>query len=86
MKVIVSPRAEKHLNKFPRFDQIAITKKLTILSISTTNEEKLAGFSHIYRVRVGEYRILYKKTRELIYVFLIGHRREIYRMLTQLLK
>lgn len=85
MIITISPRAEKLLKKLPKFDQVAIAQKIRGLSAST-GEEKLSGFSHIYRVRVGDYRIVYKRTNQLIYIIIIGHRREIYRMLTELLR
>lgn len=42
---------------------------------------KLAGLGNAYRVRVGDYRILYEiyDTALLIMVFKFGHRRDIYR-------
>ena len=42
---------------------------------------RLRGFDNTYRIRVGDYRILYEvqDQRLLIYVLRIGHRREIYR-------
>ena len=86
MKVIVSPRAKKELKKIPKFDQIAITQKIIALPDSTMGEEKLSGHPHIYRVRVGHYRIVYKKTKEFIYIYLIDHRRDIYRALGDLLR
>ncbi len=85
MKIIVSPKAERQLRKLPRFDQIAITKKLSLLFSFTGNEEKLAGFSHTYRVRVGNYRIVYKKISESIYIFLIAHRRDVYKIVKELI-
>ena len=45
------------------------------------NAKKLAGSRDQWRVRVGDYRILYDlndKARE-VRVFAIGHRRDIYR-------
>ena len=45
------------------------------------NSKKLAGSRDQWRVRVGDYRILYEisdKSRE-VRVYAIGHRREIYR-------
>lgn len=85
MTITVSPHAEKYLRKLPKFDQIAIAQKIRGLSFSV-GEEKLSGYSYVYRVRIGDYRIVYKRTSQSVYVILIGHRREIYRMLTQLLK
>ena len=88
MKIIISPRAEKQLKKITKIDQIALARKIRLLgkSSQTLDEEKLAGFRNIYRIRVGSYRIVYKKTAKLVYVVLIGHRREIYQLLKHTLK
>ncbi len=88
MKIIISPRAEKQLKKITKIDQIALARKIRLLgkSSQTLDEEKLAGFRNIYRIRVGSYRIVYKKTAKLVYVVLIGHRREIYQLLKRALK
>jgi len=42
---------------------------------------KLAGPEPLYRIRVGDYRIIYdiRESELLILVVAIGHRREIYR-------
>ena len=42
---------------------------------------KLAGSENSYRLRVGEYRVLYQidDPSRLISIFAIGHRREVYR-------
>lgn len=86
MKITLLPRAEKELRKFPKFDQIAVAQKIRSLSVlAVIGEEKLSGYPHIYRVRVGNYRIVYKKTSEVIAVVLIRHRRDVYRMLKDIL-
>lgn len=86
MKITIVPRAEKELRKIPKFDQIAIAAKIRSLpEPSLAGEEKLAGFPHIYRVRVGHYRIVYKKGRDEIVIVLIRHRKDVYRMLTEIL-
>jgi mRNA interferase RelE/StbE len=43
--------------------------------------EKLAGYTHRYRVRQGSYRIIYliDDERREVTIFRIGHRREVYR-------
>jgi mRNA interferase RelE/StbE len=43
--------------------------------------EKLKGMADLYRVRVGDYRILYQIQDEvrLVLIIQIGHRREIYK-------
>lgn len=87
MRITILPRAEKELRKFPKLDQIAIAQKIRSLPLSSiAGEEKLAGFTHVYRVRVGNYRIVYKKTSEVLAIVLIRHRKDVYRMLKELLR
>jgi len=82
MKIIISPRAEKELKKITKIDQIAIIRKIRLMKDSSLilNEEKLSCFKNIFRIRVGQYRIVYQKTVEEIYVVLIGHRKDIYHL------
>jgi mRNA interferase RelE/StbE len=88
MKIIISSRAEKELKKITKIDQIAIARKIRLIKEfpMTPNEEKLSGYKNIYRVRVGEYRIVYRKTVNEIYIVLIGHRKDIYRLVDHLLR
>ena len=82
MKIILLPRAEKELRKLPKFDQLAIAQKIRSLpNPSVSGEEKLSGFARVYPVWVGNYRIVYRKTNELISIVLIRHRRDVYRMI-----
>lgn len=86
MKITISPRAEKQLKKIPKADQIAVARKTRLLVSSLmTGEEKLSGFKNIYRVRIGNYRLIYRKTESEIYIILIGHRKDIYDLLTRFL-
>ena len=86
MKITLSPRAEKQLRKLPKFDSLAIAQKIRNLpDIKVSNIEKLSGFSDIFRIRVGNYRIVYKKSTNSIYIILIGHRRDIYKLVKELL-
>lgn len=87
MTVIISPRAEKQLRKISKFDQIAIANKIRVVANDppVVREEKLKGFHQIYRVRVGNYRIVYRRSSKDLYIVLIGHRRDIYKLLQQLL-
>ncbi len=85
MKVILSPRAEKQLRKLPKFDQLALAQKIRALPLpNVAGEEKFVGYPHIYRVRVGMYRIVYYKTSDHITIVLIRHRRDVYRLLKEL--
>ena len=86
MKIVISPRAEKQLRKLPKVSQIIIAKKIRLLS-STEVEfaDPLRGYRNIARVRVGDFRIIYRKTKETVYIVLIGHRKDIYAKLRNLL-
>jgi len=87
MTVTISPKAEKYFRKLNKLDQIAISEKIKNLKeIKFIREEKLQGFKNIFRVRVGHYRIVYRRLKENIYIILIGHRKDIYQILKYLLK
>lgn len=86
MKIVLSPRAEKQFKKLSKIDQIAATKKLRSFNKpqETFPEEQLKGYKNIFRVRVGELRIVYKRTKKEVYIILVGQRGEIYKLLNQL--
>jgi mRNA interferase RelE/StbE len=86
MKILIAKRAEKYLKKIPKIDQIAIVRKIRLLTSPSSNEEKLKGLKNIYRVRVGDYRIVFRRTKEEIFIVLIGHRKEIYQLINRLFK
>jgi mRNA interferase RelE/StbE len=78
-------RALQDLKKIDFPHQIIIKEKLLILAenpdIVKNNIKKLAGTKEdYYRLRVGNYRIIYEKrdTDLIILVIRIGHRREVY--------
>ena len=81
-KIRVKKSAEKELGKIPKKELLKIIDKIKSLSddphpagsIRLTNQEK-------YRVRVGNYRILYKVEDNILTVFVvkIGHRKDVYR-------
>lgn len=88
MKIIISSRAEKELKKIPKINQIAIAGKIRSIKKSSLilNQEKLSGFKSVFRIRIGQYRIVYRKTAEELYIVLIGHRKDVYRLINQLLR
>ena len=88
MKVTLSPRAEKQFKKLSKTNQIFAAKKIRSLKEDQRprGEEKLKGFKYIFRVRVGDYRIVYKKTKNLVYIVSIAHRKDIYKLVGRLLK
>ena len=82
------PSAAKYLKKLPTEAQKSITQCLNRLAVDPLppGVEKLEGIKDIYRIRVGDYRIIYSIKQELVKIIVIriGHRREIYRMLKRL--
>lgn len=82
-KIKLKPSAIRTLAKIPKDDQKAI--RLRIDSLANTpfppNVKKLEGEEDLYRVRTGDYRIIYQIHKKilLIIVLAIGHRKEVYR-------
>lgn len=85
MNIVISPKAEKQLKKIPTLDQIAIVKKIRSLTntLPSVKIEKLSGYSDIFRIRVGQYRIVYRQRTDELYIILLGHRKDIYQLLRQ---
>lgn len=73
----------KSLEDIPKSDLKKIGKKIDGLASNPRppKVEKLGGHENLYRVRSGDYRIVYQifDKRLLILVINIGHRREVYR-------
>lgn len=45
--------------------------------------EPIEGYKHYYRIRIGQYRVIYEvaATVRIITIIRIGHRKDVYRML-----
>ena len=82
-QVEVAQRAVKALAKLPRQEQQRIRAAIDLLAQYPRPPGCVAleGEEHAYRVRVGNYRILYEvlDDRLLVQVVRLGHRRDIYR-------
>jgi mRNA interferase RelE/StbE len=74
--------AEKEIKGFLKQDVVLIIKKIKILSSNPRPNgcEKLKGNIY-YRVRHGDYRIVYEvdDSLKLVHIIKVGHRREIYK-------
>ena len=82
--VIIKPSAERALKKLDSDTQRQVIKVLEGLRENPypPGVKKLAGLD-LYRVRSGDYRIVYGVERKVLQVLVVkvGHRREIYRNL-----
>ncbi len=77
------PAALRQLEKLPRDIQKRIAVKIEGLQNdpSPARCKKLAGEPNTWRLRVGDYRVIYQIHQSvlLVLVLTIGHRREVYR-------
>lgn len=81
--VEITPAAKRQIRKLERPVQERIVRRLDALADDPRppGVEKLEGDQTIYRVRVGEYRIVYEIRDKVLVVLVlkVGHRREVYR-------
>ena len=80
--ILISATAEKALKKIPKKDRIKIIELIQTLAITPLPQgvRKLLGEQNIYRIRQGNYRVIYElRNKKLIILILkIGHRKNIY--------
>lgn len=81
-------RAVRQLRAIPQPTALTILRELTLLGDNPrrpdSNVKKLAGYEDHYRLRVGDYRVIYDVMdgQLVILVVGVGHRREIYRAMS----
>jgi mRNA interferase RelE/StbE len=81
-------RAVRQLRAIPQPAALTILRALTPLGDDPRRPDadttKLAGYADRYRLRVGDYRVIYEIADEklIILVVGVGHRREAYRVLS----
>ncbi len=72
--------AVKDLKKINQTDAVKIMEKIKSLEEGLKGDiKKLTGFTHEYRLRFGNFRILFETVGNKIIVFRIKHRKESYR-------
>lgn len=82
-RLVWKPSAERELRKLPRE---AIARLVSLAESLAANPyppgaKKLSGTEHAYRVRAGDYRLIYEVHggELIVQVIRVGHRREVYR-------
>jgi mRNA interferase RelE/StbE len=79
----VKPAAERDLGALERRDRVRVARKIDALADNPRppGVEKLRGGEDLWRVRVGDYRVIYAIRDEILVLLVIriGHRREVYR-------
>ena len=82
-QVELRPQAAEEFEKLDGVVADRVLKKLRWLAenFDSLKPEPLAGpFAGLYKLRVGDYRLIYQATREkkVLTILLLGHRRDIY--------
>ncbi len=79
----LKPAAVRDLRKLPADVRQRVAARIDALTIDPTppSAEALKGELNCFRLRLGDYRILYQVKRRdvIVLVIRVGHRREIYR-------
>ncbi|MGI8787450.1 MAG: type II toxin-antitoxin system RelE family toxin [Pyrinomonadaceae bacterium] len=79
-EIEILKRAEKDLSKIPKSDAQKIANPIFALEDGLVGDiKKLTNFSPEYRLRIGDWRILFEAAKAKITIYRILHRREVYR-------
>ena len=86
MRVLLSPLVKKQLKKLPKIIQFSVAKKIRDLAsgVETTDVKSLVKYKDIYRIRVGDYRMVYRKKLSDYFIILIEHRKSVYQSLRRI--
>jgi mRNA interferase RelE/StbE len=84
-QIVFQKSAYKEYQKLPKKVKSKIDESLEILSISPFNDilkfKKIRGKDNHYRIRVGNYRVVYTPREDtlVIRIIRVGHRKDIYK-------
>ena len=82
-RIEIKASAAKEIAALPRHDQRRVVRAIEALADEPRppGARKLVGGDDAYRVRVGDYRVVYQIRDDLliVYVVRVGHRRDVYR-------
>lgn len=81
-EILLSKAVRKQLASLPVFIHNKIIEDISALTTSPRPSgcKKLKGFKNAYRIRVGDYRIIYEVEDKILRIIIIaiGHRKDIY--------
>jgi mRNA interferase RelE/StbE len=84
-KVVPKPSLEKDLRSLPKSIIVRVMKQIEELATDPLPRKaiKLGGGEDLYRVRVGDYRVVYgiDRAAKLLTIHYVRHRRDVYRRL-----
>ena len=81
--ISLKPSVEKDLRSLPKSAVVRVIEQIEGLKTAPLPRKalKLSNAEHLYRIRVGDYRIVYEvdtKARQVL-IHYVRHRREVYR-------
>ena len=87
-RIEVTPRAQKDLRALPKRESQRIARQIDALKTDPrpTGCKKLKGREDFYRVRVGDYRVVYRIQDDILLILIVrvGDRKEIYEIIRRL--
>jgi len=82
-KIAFAPAALRQLRKLPKPDQQRIMRAIQSLEDDPRppNSKKLQGAESFWRIRVGDYRVVYEiqDSKLIVFVLRIANRKDVYR-------
>lgn len=83
MRLIVSQRASKDLLGLPRADKVRVEHRIEAYAADPVSRAhdiaKIVGAATLFRLRVGDWRVILDVDQDTIKVLRVRHRREAYR-------
>ena len=81
----IKKSAQKEIARLPRRERRRVLGAIAALAYEPRPQEvrKIVGAEEAYRIRVGDYRVVYQIAKRVLIVFVIrvGHRKDVYRRL-----
>jgi len=80
-RVEITKRAERQFDALPREAQVRVNKLFDVLAANPRSHGavKMQGDADLYRMRTGDWRVVYAIRDNVLLVVAVGHRRESYR-------
>jgi len=82
-RIEATATARRQVRRLPRETQDRVRLRVRALAIDPRppGVTKLTGHERLYRIRVGDYRVIYEIRDEVLLVLVVevGHRRDVYR-------
>jgi mRNA interferase RelE/StbE len=87
-RIKVTPRAQKDLKALPTRERQRVAEQIDALKLDPrpTGCRKLKGREGFYRIRAGDYRVVYQIEDEVLLILIVraGDRKEIYEIIRRL--